>query len=201
MNYNYFHEPTAAQWEEEAPLPEPTSTQLDRIWRRQILHESSATQWERNWHDRLSPQSPTEDSIHRPNGTANAGSLREHWSDIPRRLTTESHLPSFSSRELLAPQRRQLIKYKIIKINDMQCNICYNNYCINTDINIFICNHHFCCSCVDSWIIRGNKSCPLCRVTISDIDSNNIPQELLFLIERPSYIHNFISRFISSLPK
>jgi hypothetical protein len=56
---------------------------------------------------------------------------------------------------------------EIIDLEEISCSICledYNNeYTYKTE-----CNHSFCKSCLDDWLSRGNKKCPLCRQEINE---------------------------------
>ena len=53
----------------------------------------------------------------------------------------------------------------MIKKNNYKCPICL---CENINktlklVKLKHCNHIFCKNCIDNWIIKDKKSCPICR--------------------------------------
>lgn len=67
-----------------------------------------------------------------------------------------------------------------------ECNICLQSY---RQVNMLECNHQFCISCIDEWIvtrIRGKiqPTCPVCRnviVIISPIEQS--PENVEYIIQ------------------
>uniref|UniRef100_UPI00398E733C uncharacterized protein n=1 Tax=Pristiophorus japonicus TaxID=55135 RepID=UPI00398E733C len=47
-----------------------------------------------------------------------------------------------------------------------QCHICFNDYSPNEKLRILPCLHDYHCQCIDRWL-KGNSSCPICRVDVN----------------------------------
>ena len=77
-----------------------------------------------------------------------------------------------------------LEKFKRIKKNEenIQCNICYDQFKENEYKRDIICGHHFHKKCIDKWINKYNNfSCPTCRCNLfskaqQEICFQNLPQ-------------------------
>lgn len=62
----------------------------------------------------------------------------------------------------------------IINIPENKCSICFEENLTNQKICLTGCSHTFCKECLDKWLDRGNKSCPLCRCRIQYYKNNDI---------------------------
>jgi len=61
-----------------------------------------------------------------------------------------------------------------------KCPICYNSY---TNVCETECNHSFCISCLEKWLLKEKKTCPLCRSEINYITQNN--ERIRYLLLKP----------------
>ena len=64
-----------------------------------------------------------------------------------------------------------------IILNDIEsqsCIICLKDDLLNENMCSTGCSHVFCKECLDRWLDKGKKTCPLCRCTIQYFKNNDV---------------------------
>lgn len=64
-----------------------------------------------------------------------------------------------------------------IILNDVMnhsCIICLKDDILNENMCSTGCSHVFCKECLDQWLDKGKKTCPVCRCTIQYFENNDI---------------------------
>mmetsp|Transcript_20925 Transcript_20925/g.51263 ORF Transcript_20925/g.51263 Transcript_20925/m.51263 type:complete len:293 (-) Transcript_20925:334-1212(-) len=49
---------------------------------------------------------------------------------------------------------------------DLECSICFGEYCAGQHIRQLNCSHHYHKNCVDPWLVEQKNRCPLCNYTV-----------------------------------
>ncbi len=74
---------------------------------------------------------------HQPSGTYNA-------------IRLDNVQPYFQSYVNLV-EHNKIKSYKIKSQNNLSCSVCFEDYCVDVEVSIFKCGHHFCTNCVKEW--------------------------------------------------
>ena len=59
-------------------------------------------------------------------------------------------------------------------IVNQSCIICLKDNILNENMCSTGCSHVFCKECLDRWLDKGKKTCPICRCTIQYFENNDI---------------------------
>ncbi len=59
-------------------------------------------------------------------------------------------------------------------IESQSCIICLKDDLLNENMCSTGCSHVFCKECLDRWLDKGKKTCPLCRCTIQYFKNNDV---------------------------
>ena len=96
--------------------------------------------------------------------------LSEIDSIIPRSYPRTRSYPQTRSYNIPQTERispkdcLRVRKLKTKEFDDIQCNVCLENYEMGSDIAFTPCGHCFHESCITQWLSRGTSfTCPLCR--------------------------------------
>ena len=77
----------------------------------------------------------------------------------------------------------------ILESDKLSCTICFNESLSEDDTYKTECNHIFCKNCLDTWFMRGNKCCPLCRSDINEYQ-DSVNHYKLVIYERQNNNQN-----------
>ena len=55
--------------------------------------------------------------------------------------------------------------FKTDELDNMECNICLDNYVKGCEVAFISCGHYYHTECITKWLLKGSdKTCPLCRM-------------------------------------
>lgn len=69
------------------------------------------------------------------------------------------------------PEPTRLTEEQASDISDETCTVCLDGFAAGSDVQMTPCNHRYHAECLEEWVQRGNRNCPLCRATWSATDS------------------------------
>ncbi len=65
--------------------------------------------------------------------------------------------------DLVAP----IVSYDTLPSSDFYCTICQDK--ISNNLRKTLCNHYYCCDCIEPWLKELNKKCPICSANLEDL--------------------------------
>ena len=68
-----------------------------------------------------------------------------------------------SNIDLVAP----IVSYDTLPYPDFYCTICQDK--ISNNLRKTLCNHYYCCDCIEPWLKELNKKCPICSSNLEDL--------------------------------
>ena len=74
-------------------------------------------------------------------------------------------------------------------LDNQNCIICYNDI-EEQDLCITECQHKYCKICLNTWLHRGNISCPFCRQDINFYMNDNEKNNIIKVIDRRNRNNN-----------
>ena len=83
--------------------------------------------------------------------------------------------------------RESVMNEIILESEKLSCTICFGENFTDDDTYKTECNHIFCKNCLDTWFMRGNKCCPLCRSDINEYQ-DSVNHYKLVIYERQNNI-------------
>ncbi|KAK4724424.1 hypothetical protein R3W88_027203 [Solanum pinnatisectum] len=76
------------------------------------------------------------------------------------------HHQQHEEGEIMMMKKRSHCANKVEVDSEEICSICLSEYVNNDTIGTLHCGHEYHATCIEKWLLRGKKNCPICRSSV-----------------------------------